>query len=153
MQLSQKEMTLLQDLKTQEQLCIEKYTNAATTACDPQLQTLFSSIGQTEQQHLHTLNQITEGIVPQISGQQQTPQQPAKQTQPATPMDSATRKKDKFLCVDALSMEKHVSSVYDTSIFEFKEPKVRDALNHIQKEEQQHGEQLYAYMHQNGMYS
>ncbi len=153
MQFSQKEMTLLQDLKTQEQLCIEKYTNASAAACDQQLKTLFSSIGQTEQQHLHTLNQITEGIVPQFSEQQQPPQPSAKQTQPTTPMDSATRKKDKFLCVDALSMEKHVSSVYDTSIFECKDPKVRNALNHIQKEEQQHGEQIYAYMAQNGMYS
>ena len=50
-------------------------------------------------------------------------------------------------------MEKHVSGLYDTSIFEFSDPAVRQVLNHIQSEEQGHGESIYSYMHQNGMYS
>ena len=50
-------------------------------------------------------------------------------------------------------MEKHVSSLYDTTIFEFTSPTLRDTLNHIQKEEQIHGEQLYEYMKINNMYS
>jgi spore coat protein CotF len=52
-----------------------------------------------------------------------------------------------------LSTEKHVSALYDTSIFEFSNPEARKTLNHIQAEEQQHGEQLYAYMSCNQMYS
>ncbi|MEG2144480.1 MAG: spore coat protein, partial [Oscillospiraceae bacterium] len=42
---------------------------------------------------------------------------------------------------------------YDTSIFEFKNKNVRDTLNHIQKEEQEHGEKIYGFMAQNGMYN
>ena len=49
--------------------------------------------------------------------------------------------------------EKYVSNSYDTSIFEFKDTGVRDALNHIQKEEQKHGEDLYNYMAKNNMYN
>lgn len=63
------------------------------------------------------------------------------------------KQNDSYLCSDLLSTEKHVSSVYNTAIFEFKNTQIRDALNHIQKEEQQHGEEIYNYMAQNGMYS
>ena len=66
---------------------------------------------------------------------------------------AAEKSKDAFLCKDALAMEKHVSSIYDTSIFEFSSPVLRDTLNHIQKEEQNHGEQIYQYMSKNGMYN
>ena len=56
------------------------------------------------------------------------------------------------MCKDALAMEKHVSGVYDTGIFEFNSPVLRDTLAHIQKEEQNHGEQLYEYLSKNNLY-
>ena len=64
----------------------------------------------------------------------------------------ADKQNDAFLCKDALSMEKHVSSVYNTGIFEFTSPVLRDTLAHIQKEEQNHGEKLYNYLSCNNMY-
>jgi spore coat protein CotF len=60
---------------------------------------------------------------------------------------------DAFLCQDMLGTEKHVSALYNTGVFEFKSPAMRKMLNHIQAEEQQHGEWLYAYMNCNGMYN
>ena len=51
-----------------------------------------------------------------------------------------------------LAGEKHVSGLYDTCVFEFRDGQARNALNHIQKEEQEHGKQLYDYMTVNGMY-
>lgn len=60
---------------------------------------------------------------------------------------------DKDLCSDLLMTEKYVSNVYNTAIFEFTDPQVRDVLNHIQKEEQQHGESVYKYMESKGMYN
>lgn len=60
---------------------------------------------------------------------------------------------DKLLCQDALSTEKYVSSTYNTSIFEFRDTNIRQVLNHIQKEEQEHGEQIYNYMNKHGMYN
>ena len=43
-------------------------------------------------------------------------------------------------------------SMYNTAIFEFKDVGIRNVLNHIQKDEQEHGQQIYNYMSQNGMY-
>ncbi|MBQ8689007.1 MAG: spore coat protein [Clostridia bacterium] len=151
MTLTAKETTLLTDLKSQEQLCIEKYTKYENEACDPTLKALFGKIKTTEQNHLQTINRI-------LGGEEvKTTTTPSAETekfscQPSSCSQDA-KQKDAFLCKDALSMEKHVSSVYDTTIFEFTSPTLRDTLNHIQKEEQIHGEQLYQYMSCNNMYS
>ena len=59
---------------------------------------------------------------------------------------------DKDLCTDLLMTEKYVSSAYNTAIFEFTQPPVRDVLNHIHKEEQQHGESIFKYMESKGLY-
>ena len=59
---------------------------------------------------------------------------------------------DKYLCQDALCTEKEVSGAYNTSIFEFRDPQVRQQLHQIQGAEQKHGEMLYQYMARNGMY-
>lgn len=153
MQLTQKESTLIKDLKSQEQLCIDKYTKYSSAAKDKQLQSLFSEIATTEQGHLDTLTQIESGTIPQMSSggagysQGMTVFASTYNTTP-TPDKAA----DEYLCKDTLTMEKHVSSVYDTSIFEFCNKELRDILNHIQKEEQEHGKKLFDYMSTNAMY-
>lgn len=154
MQLTQKETMFLQDLKGQEQLCVEKYNKYASKASDPQLQALFTQLGQIEQQHLNTLNQIMSGTVPstQAGGGGQQPKLNFNPTYGPGSQDP-NKQKDSFLCTDLLSTEKHASSMYNTAVFEFKDTNIRNALNHIQKEEQEHGEQIYNYMAQNGMYS
>lgn len=48
MQLTQKETSLLKDLKTQEKLCAEKYEKYSAEALDSQLKSLFGSIADTE---------------------------------------------------------------------------------------------------------
>lgn len=58
---------------------------------------------------------------------------------------------DSLLCNDMLMTEKFVSGTYDTAIFEFKDTAIWQTLNHIQKEEQEHGEGLSQYMHSKGM--
>ncbi len=156
MTLTQKETTLLQDLISHEKLCIEKYSNYANDAQDAQLKNLFTQLGQAEQQHLNTLNQISSGTVPTMSaggGNQAQTAAPATNAGNTASNSTANKQKDAFLCKDLLSTEKHVSSVYDTSIFEFKDVGIRSALNHIQKEEQEHGQKIYSYMEQNGMYN
>lgn len=158
MQLTQKEQLLLKDLKEHEQICVEKYNKYAAEAHDPQLQVLFSQIGQKEQQHLNTINQIAGGAVPTMQAGGSGGGQSNQMQLNFTPMyasgsNDPNAKADSFLCTDLLSTEKHVSSLYDTCIFEFKDTNIRKALNHIQKEEQEHGEQIYNYMAQNGMYS
>lgn len=149
MQLTQKETSLLKDLKEQEKLCVEKYAKYASSATDQQLQKLFAQIAQVEQQHFATLTQIENGTVPQQGGGSQS-QQSFSATYVA---DTPDKQADRYLCADALAAEKHVSHLYDTCVFEFKDDKLRNTLNHIQKEEQNHGKLLYDYMSANGMYS
>ena len=60
---------------------------------------------------------------------------------------------DKILCSDLLSAEKYVSGTYDTAIFEVVNPPVRQALKHIQQDEQRHGEMLFNYMNAHGLYN
>ena len=153
MQLTQKETLLLKDMKEQEQLCVDKYNKYSADACDGQLKTLFQQLGQTEQQHFDTINQIMNGTVPTMqSGSNNQAQQNTTPTYTAA-ASTQNKQKDSYLCSDALTTEKHVSSLYNTSIFEFKDTNIRSVLNHIQKEEQQHGEHIYNYMAQNGMYN
>ncbi|HPE15795.1 MAG TPA: spore coat protein, partial [Oscillospiraceae bacterium] len=125
MTLTQKETTLLKDLHSQEQLCVEKYAKYSSEACNGQLKNLFNQIGQTETQHVQTLDQIASGTVPQMSGGSGTQ---AAQTTQAASYSPADKKKDEFLCHDALSTEKHVSSTYNTCIFEFADTNIRDVL-------------------------
>ena len=151
MTLSQKEHGLLCDLKSQEQLCIEKYGKYESEAKDPCLKSLFSSIKSTEEGHLSTISRIMSGEEVSTSAAPSAVSQ--KLDCPMSSVSEADKKSDAFLCKDALTMEKHVSSLYDTCIFEFTSPTLRDTLSHIQKEEQNHGEQLYEYMSKNNMYS
>lgn len=152
MQLTQKEESLLKDLKGQEKLCVEKYTKYASNALDPQLKELFTSIANVEQQHLNTISQIENGTMPQSdSGSAQTVK--SSFTSNYGMGDTPDKQADCYLCSDLLADEKHVSSLYNTCIFEFSDKQLRDTLNHIQKEEQEHGKAIYDYMSVNNMYS
>lgn len=151
MTLTPKETSLLKDLKGSEELCIEKYGKAMAEASDPALKDLFSALQSTEQSHLGTINRILGGEEVEMMAAPTAVSQSFSPT-PST-CSQAEKEKDAFLCKDALAMEKHVSSVYDVSVFEFCSPTLRDTLAHIQKEEQNHGQQLYQYLSANGMYS
>lgn len=153
--LTQKERYLLEDQKSQEELCIKKYNNYAEQAQCQELKQLCKQLAQQEQQHLNTINQILNGQVPNLNQQQsqQQNQQNWSMQSETTGQSGLTNQQDADLCVDLLSTEKYVSGVYDTAIFEFRDPKIRQVLNHIQKEEQQHGEQIFNYMQSKGMYN
>lgn len=153
--LSQKERLLLEDQKSHEEICIKKYNNYANQAQDQELKQLFTTYAQQEQQHLNTINQILSGQVPnmgQQQGQQQS-QQSSTQGNQAGGSAGMSNENDAALCNDMLMTEKYVSNTYDTAIFEFRDTNIRNALNHIQKEEQQHGEGIFNYMQSHGMYN
>lgn len=168
--LSTKERILLEDEKSHEELCVSKYKDYSTKAKDPKLQTLFSQLAQKEQQHLDSINQLLNGVVPNINQQQGHQNQQSGSSMPQLQLNQQAStslknisipsmqnnsydQNDKMLCQDSLSTEKYVSSTYNTAIFEFKDKNVRQVLNHIQKEEQEHGEEIFNYMSQNGMYN
>lgn len=169
--LTNKERMLLQDQKSHEEICVQKYNDYANQAADPQLKALFKQNAQKEQEHLNTINQLLNGEIPNMNQQGQSgAQQQAQagmqmQQQSSQQMQQQQAKSfqgqnqpngyqaDQDLCTDMLMTEKYVSGAYDTAIFEFRDPQVRQLLNHIQKEEQQHGEAIFHYMQSMGMYN
>lgn len=151
MQLTEKEKSLLKDMKDTEKLCIEKYTQGAQNAKDPCLQQLFISIAQIERGHYDTLTKIENGESTASGAGQSSGQKPVI-TQTYGAAENEDKKNDAFLASDLLASEKHASHLYDTCVFEFKDDNIRQKINHIQKEEQEHGKQLYDYMQKNSMY-
>ena len=135
-----------------EELCIKKYSGYAAQASD-QLKQLFTTLGQQEQQHLAPSTRSWPGSCLrwcQQGGQQA--QQNRQQAFPPIQPGSTSPQTDAVMCEDLLSTEKYVSSTYNTAIFEFRDPGVRQVLNHIQKEEQEHGLGIYSYLASHGMY-
>jgi len=147
---------LLQDQQKHEQLCVQKYQNYAQQAQDPQLIQLFNSLAQHEQQHLNSVNQLLSGQIPNLQQGQQNQNQGQSQSTQATFQNNAlgtASQNDIDLCSDMLITEKYISGAYDSTIFECTNAGARQVLNHIQKEEQQHGEALFNYLHSQGMYN
>jgi len=159
--LTKKEQMLLEDLKQHEQVCIKKYQDYANQVQDPQLKELLNSYAQQEENHLNSVNEMISGQVPSMGpGQQNQQNRQSQQNQQQQfsqttggQAGSAANQKDAMLLNDLLMTEKYVSSAYDTAIFEFTNPQMRQVLNHIQKEEQQHGEGIFNYMNAHGMYN
>ena len=158
--LNEKERMLLQDEKSGEELCIEKYRKYSDEASDPELKNLFKELMTKEQEHLKTLNQMLSGTVPPLNNKQNQQGQQSQQGTTQTEQNinlktTATNdfKQDKIICQDSLAGEKYVSSTYNTTIFEMRDANARQVLNHIQKEEQEHGEKIYNYMQAHNMYN
>lgn len=156
--LTQKERLLLEDQKSHEQICIEKYTNYANQAQDPQLKQIFNLQAQDERTHLASINQLLSGTIPQMGQQQNQNSSQNMANQNSAPTMNTTQVNtanvsDADMCKDLLMTEKYVSGTYDTTIFEFRDTRVRDVLNHIQKEEQKHGETIFQYMESKGLYN
>ncbi|CCQ95147.1 Coat F domain protein [[Clostridium] ultunense Esp] len=145
-QLTQKERMLLEDGKKQENLCAKKYQSYANQVQGPQLKNLLMEIVQEEQHHYNMINQILQGVQPDMT------QKPINITTEAHTTFQGPSPKDQILLEDLLSTEKYVSGFYDTAVFEAADPNVRQALQHIQQDEQAHGEKLFNYMHSHGMY-
>ena len=151
-QLTKKEQLLLEDQKQHEKVCIQKYQDYANQVQDPQLKELLNAYAQQEQEHLNSINEMLAGQIPSMGQGQQNQQQQFSPTA-AEQSGSTANQNDAMLLNDLLMTEKYVSSTYDTAIFEFTNPQMRQALNHIQKEEQQHGEGIFNYMSAHGMYN
>ena len=155
--LNDKERMLLQDEKEGEELCIEKYKKYSEEASDPELKNLFKELMSKEEDHLKTLNQMLTGTVPTLNTQQkQQNQQNSNTNVSSANVDNKNQinfKQDKIICQDSLAGEKYVSSTYNSTIFEMRDTNARQVLNHIQKEEQEHGEKIYNYMQSHNMYN
>ena len=98
MTLTQKEASLLEDLKSQEKLCIEKYGKYASMAHDPQLRELFTTLKENEQKHLGTINQILSGT--EVSMPSESPSAVASKLSPTPSSCTADEKQeDGYYCL------------------------------------------------------
>ncbi|AGB41113.1 coat F domain-containing protein [Halobacteroides halobius DSM 5150] len=172
MQLTTKEKDKILDNLSAEEICIQKYETYANHTSDPEIKNLFKSLAQQEKQHAKTLTNMLNGNFQgaQQQGQgQQTQQQPPKQevvmsnnkntmevANMALQTTNATdysKFSDRQLLQDALLSEKHVSSAYDSSVLESANRQIMQTLEHIQKEEHEHGQQLFEMMNKKGWYT
>ncbi|QUI22664.1 spore coat protein [Vallitalea pronyensis] len=166
-QLSQKERMILEDEKHMEEICVKKYTSYAEQAKDPALKQLFTKIAGQEQHHYDMVDDLLNGKEPPNmqgsggQGQQKQQQQGNQNTHKTKPREEFTDQgfgnamdnvSDEVLCSDLLATEKYVASTYNVAVFEAANPVVRQAVQHIQQEEQGHGQMLFDYMQSHGMY-
>ena len=166
--LSEKETTVIKDLQTQEQCCVEKYERYSKLAkdqvlidlftdllfsmqiCEQVNEHLFTDLHGKEQKHLESLTQVLSGKVPSCDCNDSD----GKDYNPAATYSMAPsedKKTDCFLATDCIGTEKLVSSTYNTEVFAFGDPGVRKLLADIQIEEQNHAEMLYKYKTVNSM--
>ena len=149
--LTEKEKYIIEDLKSQEKLCIQKYAFYEEMAYDPELAELFAQIRESEEKHYNSLNRVLSGNVMDSdvnddSGATYMPKMEYHQSS-----NSAEKEHDSFLCTDAITMEKYVSGAYNFDLFQFGNSKLRKLLADIEVEEQNHAEMLYKYKTANGM--
>ena len=149
MKLNQKETQLITELKTQEQLCVQKYDFYANQAKDPELKKLFKKIMKIEQDHYDMLDALSTGTVPTIKNR--TPSATKYQPKGSYSCDPASKDFDKFLCTDVIATEKYVATTYNNDLFYFVSPEVRNVLNAIMTDEQNHAEMIWLYKTANQM--
>lgn len=147
--LTDAENMLLKDLHQQEALCRDKYEYYSSQAKDEELKQLFSRIKDEEAEHYETIGKLLNGQMPEVGTAAPKDYQP-KGTYSASG-NEPDKKHDNLLCSDSIASEKYVSAAYNNDLFHFASPKVRQVLNHIQTEEQQHAEMIYSYKTVNGM--
>lgn len=149
--LTEKETTTIEDLKTQEQSCVEKYKRYGAEAKDPVLRDLFAEIEKDEQRHLDSLEQVLRGSVPSCNCNDTQ----GRDYQPKATYEGMSntpdKKSDCFLATDCIGTEKMVSGTYNSDVFVFGDSNVRKLLADIQIEEQNHAEMLWKYKTVNGM--
>lgn len=143
---------IVQDLRDQEKLCVEKYSKYEEYAKDPELKNLFNKIHGSEQQHYESLSSLLNGTCPTVNSQKES--EGEKYNPKATytgNFNQQDKENDKFLCTDQIATEKYVSSAYNFDLYQFGDTNVRKLLNDIETEEQNHAEMIYKYKSVNNM--
>ena len=151
MVLTEKETSVIEDLRQQEQNCVEKYKRYAKEAKDEVLRDLFQKLEKEETNHYESLGQVLNGTVPCVDCNDKD----GREYQPKATYDSMTNSSDKqsdgFLVTDCIGTEKLVSGTYNNDVFCFGDTNIRKLLADIQIEEQNHAEMLWKYKTVNGM--
>lgn len=100
---------------------------------------MFQQLQQKEQQHYQTIANLL-GQTPEINQQQQLTSQ------------QQSNMEDQEILQDMLMTEKYVSDSYNMTVTDSLNNQVRQQIQHIQNEEQQHANQIVDAMVQKGWY-
>lgn len=149
--LTDKERYIIQDLQSQEKLCIQKYAFYEEMAYDPELCELFNQIKQSEEKHLNSLNDVLNGNVAAADVNDYSAANYMPKKDYHVNSSKAEKDHDSFLATDAITMEKYVSGAYNFDLFQFSNNQLRKLLADIEVEEQNHAEMLYKYKKANAM--
>ena len=109
MLLTEKEMSVLKDLQTQEKNCIDKYEKYAGFAKDEELKQLFEELKKKEQEHYKTIGQMLNGEVPSCDCNDTAGKDYQPKGNYSKSEDSEDKKNDCFLATDSIGTEKLVS--------------------------------------------
>ena len=149
--LTEKERYIIEDLKSQEELCIQKYAFYENMAYDPELKKLFNNLKKKEQEHYQSLANVLNGEVASADINDYAAKNYRPQANYHQQSSQEEKDHDSFLCTDAITMEKYVSGAYNFDLFQFGNSKLRKLLADIEVEEQNHAEMLYKYKKANTM--
>ncbi len=148
MKLNQKETQLITELKNQERLCVSKYGFYAEQAKDSELKKLLKTLKNKEEKHLEMLEKLLAGEIPKSARSSVS-----EKYEPTVSHGGTQEEKefDKFLCTDLIATEKYVAIDYNNDLFYFASTEVRNVLNAIMTDEQNHAEMLWKYKVANDM--
>lgn len=149
MKLNEKETQLLTELKNQEDICIKKYDFYAQNAKSDDLVRLFNQLKGREEVHKEMITKMLDGKVPELKSKAPV----AVEYEPTEykKYDKASREFDNFLCTDSIATEKYVATDYNNDLFYFVSTDLRNLLNAIMTDEQNHAEMIYKYKSANKM--
>lgn len=147
-QLTQKERQYLQEALKHEEVCVAKYGQYASQLQDPQLKQMFQQLQQKEQQHYQTIS----NLLGQGGGSGQQMQQQAQGGQQQNAQQAGGQITEQEILQDMLMTEKYVADSYNMSVLDSLNNQVRQQMQHIQNEEQQHANQIVDAMVQKGYY-
>ena len=151
MPLNQKEESLIKDLQDQEKLCIQKYTRYVEQAHDQELKNLFDTLRENEINHYEALVQLQDDETSKPNIKHIDAAHYCPKSTYTSSSNSREKEDDAYLCTDSISTEKFISTSYNNDLFQFSSTAVRDTLNQIQTDEQNHAEMIYKYKTANGM--
>lgn len=163
--LTNKEIFLLEGEKYQHQLAIDKFNDYALQAQDQVLKNLFSNLTKIEEKHLNMINQILNGEVPELNKKNIHPYYEDNSINSndfinignitLTSLEDSNNYNDgdKIICFDALTTEELLHSTSSASSLEFENTKFENILKYIIEEKSQNIKYLNDYMIKKGMYN
>lgn len=160
--LTTKEIFLLEGEKYQQQLAIDKYNDYALQADDNNLKRLFTNLSNIEQKHLNMIDKILQGNIPSINNQEFHPYYENNSNNSIyhlnignitlTPINNDPyHDGDKIICFNALATQELLHSTYSTSNLEFENQDLKKVLDFIINEKSQSINYINEYMSNKGM--